>query len=71
MSSLSLKVHTPVNMETLKLIVISLQTGGWDASMLVCGAVYMLAGVVYLTTVTGEVQEWNDYEELPSSDDLE
>ncbi|XP_045122126.1 sialin-like isoform X2 [Portunus trituberculatus] len=47
------------------------QTGGWEASMLVCGAVYFLAGVLYLVTATADVQEWNDYEELPSSDEGE
>ena len=48
-----------------------LQTGGWEASMLLGGAVYFLAGLVYLVTVTAEVQEWNDYEELPSSNEVE
>ena len=39
--------------------------------MLLCGGVYMVTGVLYLTTVTAEVEEWNDYEELPSSNDVE
>ncbi|KAG0727141.1 Sialin [Chionoecetes opilio] len=47
------------------------QSGGWHASMLVCGATYTLAGLLYLATTTAEVQDWNDYEELPSSEDAE
>lgn len=47
------------------------QTGGWDASILLGAAVYMLAGLLYLATVTTEVQEWNDYDEILDSDDSE
>lgn len=48
-----------------------LQTGGWDASILLGAVIYMLAGLLYLATVTTEVQEWNDYDEILDSDDSE
>ncbi|XP_050732750.1 sialin-like isoform X2 [Eriocheir sinensis] len=48
-----------------------IQTGGWDASILLGAVIYMLAGLLYLATVTTEVQEWNDYDEILDSDDSE
>ncbi|XP_047477757.1 vesicular glutamate transporter 1-like [Penaeus chinensis] len=42
------------------------KTGSWLSSFLLGGGIYLVASVLYVATVTTQVQEWNYYEEILS-----
>lgn len=43
------------------------KTGSWAPSLLLGAGLYLSAGILYVATVTTEVQDWNYYEDLPTS----
>ncbi|XP_068238795.1 sialin-like isoform X2 [Palaemon carinicauda] len=45
-----------------------LQTGSWTASILLTGGMAFGAGILYVALTTAEIQDWNYYDEIPSSD---
>lgn len=45
-------------------------TGSWSSSVLLGAGLYLGFGIVYVTTTTATVQEWNYYEDLPGSDEV-
>ncbi|XP_066961035.1 sialin-like isoform X1 [Macrobrachium rosenbergii] len=44
------------------------QSGSWASSILLAGGVYLVSGILYVMLTTTEIQDWNYYEEIPSSD---
>ncbi|XP_042238886.1 sialin-like [Homarus americanus] len=47
------------------------KTSSWTGSLLLGGGLYLLTGIIYIATVTTEVQDWNYYEDMDSSIDDE
>nr|XP_053639296.1 sialin-like isoform X4 [Cherax quadricarinatus] len=43
------------------------KTGDWATSLLLTSGLYLLTGIIYMATVTTQVQDWNYYEDIDYS----